>query len=251
VQWGIVFKILNHDEPMLTSFPEPSMHLRYQTMNGPSDFITVTYLFHYAPQSWKELQRVAGIKHQMCTLIPSISMMEEMVEITPDDDISIGTVYTVSELGKFFHGYIAFPKPWYPQESDDFMKKLAIYAKKLYYEELFHFESVLAMAIFFNQKIGSPYSRSEVLKKAISILALERGDWKKKQTGRKLHKSLVLGGKIRGQQLSAENRDRQREVLALLPKCRKANGKPDVPALVLRTGYSKSTIYSILKKIDT
>jgi len=50
---------------------------RYRNIDGESKYITIMYLFQYAPQSWREIQRLASIKVQMKRIIPSIVLMEE------------------------------------------------------------------------------------------------------------------------------------------------------------------------------
>ena len=158
-------------------------------------------------------------------------------------------MYTISELGKFFSKFIRYPKPWYPQEKDEYMSKLAIYAKKLYYEGLYHFESVLAMAIHFNTCIASPYSHRQVQKKTISIMHLNQEGWKRKLEPEALIQAFKAGGNKRGEQISEEALERKTQVSQLLPMYEKKKGSYDVRAIAEITGYSKSTVYTIIKKL--
>ena len=245
MQWGIEFKIPYTDSPLLVNFPKPTQRVQYATGKGPSENLTVRYLFKYGPQSWHEMQRLASIKVQMKQLIPSLLFTEENIDANADID----KIYTIGELGKGFSKYIKYPKPWYPQDKDEYMSRLAIYAKTLYYKGLYHFESVLAMAIHFNTCIGSPYSRRQVQKKAISIMHLDQEGWKRKLEPEALIQAHKAGGKRRGKQMSEESLERMMQVSQLLPIYKNRRNSFDVKTIVEITGYSKSTIYSIIKKL--
>ena len=249
MHWGIEFNIPYTDKPLLINFPEPTQRVRYMTGKGESPNLTVRYVFRYAPQSWHEMQWLASIKIRMKQQIPSISFTEESIEENIGGHADIDKIYTISELGKFFSKFIRYPKPWYPQEKDEYMSKLAIYAKKLYYEGLYHFESVLAMAIHFNTCIGSPFSRREVQKKTISIMHLDQEGWKRKLEPEALIQAHKDGGKTRGKQISEESLERMMQVAKLLPMHEKKKGAYDVKALAEITGFSKSTIYDIIRKL--
>ena len=246
MQWGIEFSILYTDSPLLVNFPEPTHRVRYTNGKGLSQNLTVKYLFRYKPQGWREMQRVSSIKSQMQQLIPSIIFEEDVVT---NIDADIDKIYTVNELGKYFPRFIKYPQPWYPQDKDEYMSRLAIYAKKLYYEGLYHFESVLAMAIHFNTCIGSPYSHRQVQKKAIATMHLNQEGWKRKLESEALIQAHKDGGKTRGKQMSEESLERMMQVSQLLPMHEKKKGSYDVKAIAEITGYSKSTVYSIIKKL--
>jgi len=144
---------------------------------------------------------------------------------------------------------VRYPTPWYPEGKDDYMSKLAIYAKNLYRYDLFHFESVLAMAMHFNHLIGRPYSHREVMKKSLSIMNLDRSGWKRKLDEDELENALSQGGKMRGAQVSEEAHQRMMTVFHLLPEHTTDHGTYDVKGLMSVTGFSKSTIYNIIKKL--
>lgn len=248
MQWGIEFSIPCTDEPLLVNFPEPTVRIRYATGKGLSPNLTIKYLFRYGPQSWREIQRLASIKVQMKQLIPTINFTEENVVVNIDD-IDVGMFYTISDLGKFFSEFIRFPQPWYPQDKDEYMSKLAIYAKRLHYEGLYHFESVFAMAIHFNLMMGSPFGRSDVQKKAIRTMHLDKDGWKRKLDEKALHQAHIHGGKKRGVQISENASDRMIQVMKLLSMYKKGNNSFDIKEIEKITGLKKSTIYNIIKKL--
>jgi len=225
------------------------MRIRYRNINGESKHITIVYLFQYAPQGWKEMQRLASIKVQMKSLIPSIELMEEDISSYVSSAEDVGKIYTISDLGQFFRDFVRYPTPWYPEGKDDYMSKLAIYAKNLYRYDLFHFESVLAMAMHFNQILGWIYSYREVMKKSLSIMKLDRSGWKRKLDEDELENALSQGGKLRGAQVSEEAHQRMMTVFHLLPEYTTDRGTYDVKGLMSATGFSKSTIYNIIKKL--
>ncbi len=249
MQWGIGFKIPYEDEPLLVNFPEPTVRDRYRDMNGESKYVTIKYLFRFPPQGWKEMQRLASIKVEMQKLISSIIFLEEDVSLSVSDDDEIGKIYTISELGRFFRGFIRYPKPWYPHEKDEYMSRLAIYAKTLYREGLFHFESVLAMAMHFNHLIGRPYNHREVMKKSLSIMKLDRSGWRRKLDKDELENALSQGGKMRGAQVGEEAYQRMMTLFWLLPEYVTDRGTYDIKGLMAATGFSKSTIYNFIAKL--
>ncbi len=245
--WGIEFDMKATDRARLAHFPEPTAIDRFTTINGPSTTIRVVYLLEYAPQSWKELQRLAGIKEQIAKLLPNITFTQQM-EYDSTTELT-GSKWKLQELGKYFTEFIKFPNPLYPQGTDDFMSCLSKYAVKLYYGHRLYFESVLAMAIHFNEKcVNSSYSRRELQKKAISIMQLDFSEHKQKLSEKELHSAHKKGGKIRGRDISKAHYYRYEVVKGMLPEYKKENGKYDIAALMEFTKLSKRTIYNYIKR---
>lgn len=145
MQWGISFKINSDFDIKRWGLPPPS-HTRWLTKMDGTKSLNVLYHFQYAPQSWKEWQRVASIKVQIKQQIGHVEFEEyEPYEVT-------GKVYTISELGKSFTEFVKYQKPLYPQNKSEFMRSLTIYAMRLHYENMLHYEAVIAMALHFNSK---------------------------------------------------------------------------------------------------
>lgn len=245
MRWGIAFKLEVTKEHLLTHFPNPTAKVRFQNRAGLSDYINVYYLFDYAPQSFKELQRISGIKEQMAEQLP-LEFIEEMdTSIEPEET---GHVWKVNELGQYFNKYIEFPNPLYPQSRHEFMRNLTFYAQRLYYQQRLYFESLLAIAIHFNTYIKEPYSRKDLQRKASSIMQLDHSSWKRRLNEKDLQEAHRKGGKTRGKQISEEAYFRSEMIQALLPDYQKENGKYDVSALAKYTKLSKRTIYTQIKK---
>jgi len=245
MSWGIAFKVEATRESSLASFPEPTARVRLNNRNGLSNYVHIYYLFDYAPQSFKELQRVAGIKEQMRKCLP-VEFIEDMeIYIEPDE---IGVKWKVSELGKYFNEFISFPTPLYPQHKDEFMRNLTLYAQRLHYQHRLFPESILAMAIHFNKYMKEHYSRKELQRKAYSIMQLDRSDWKLRLNEKDLKEAHRKGGKARGKQISEDAYIRSEMIQALLPDYRKENGKYDIAALMEFTQLGRRTIYNETKK---
>lgn len=246
MQWGIEFDMKATDRPLLTHFPKPTIVDRFTTITGPSDNIRVVYLLEYAPQSWKELQRLAGIKEQMAGLLPNITFTSLMEY---DSSIEfIGSKWKLSELGEHFKAFIKFPTPLYPQDKSEFMSNLTKYAMRLHYEHRLYFESVLATAIHFNECIKMPYSRKELQSKTMSVLDLDRSEWARKLSEKALEEAYSKGGQKRGAKISEQAYYRYETVVALLPEYKKVNGKYDIPALMEFTRLGRRTIYSYINR---
>ena len=245
MRWGIAFKLEVTSEHLLTHFPDPTAKVRFQNRTGLSNHICVYYLFDYAPQSFRELQQVAGIKEQMSKYLP-LEFIEDMeIDIAPDET---GSNWKISELGKYFNKYIKFPTPLYPQHKDEFMKNLTLYAQKLYYQHRLFPESILAMAIHFNKNMKEKFNRKELQRKAYSIMQLDRSDWKLRLSEVELKEAHRKGGESRGKQISEEAYFRSEMIQTILPEYKKKNGKYDVPALMERTHRARRTIYNEIKK---
>jgi hypothetical protein len=245
MSWGIAFKIEATRESSLASFPEPTARVRFNNHDGLSNYICIYYLFDYAPQSFKELQRIAGIKEQMSRCLP-LEFIEDMeIAIDPDE---IGFKWKVSELGKYFNEYIQFPTPLYPQHKDEFMRSLTLYAQRLYYQHRLFSESILAMAIHFNKYMKESYSRKELQRKVYSIMQLDRSVWKLRLGKEELQDALSKGGKTRGKQISEAAYLRSEMIQALLPDYMKENGKYDIDSLMELTQLGRRTIYNEITK---
>jgi len=248
MQWGIEFDMRATNRPLLSNFPEPTIVTRFTTITGQSDSIRVVYLLEHAPQSWKEMQRLAGIKEQMAELLPDIRFTQQMEYDSSMADM-IGSKCKLNALGKYFPKYIKFPTPLYPQDKGEFMKNLTLYAKRLHYQNRLYFESLLAIAIHFNECLNLPYSRKELQAKAISVLEIDRSGWNKRLSEEEQKEAHSKGGKKRGKEISKAAFSRYETVVALLPEYKKKNGKYDILALIEVTQLSRRTIYSYINRV--
>ena len=176
MRWGISFNLPAIHESELWGLPPPSEVRKIQKWVGTL-LINVLYHFQYSPQSWKEWQRVAGIKVQMKKKINHLEFQEY------DSSAIDGKIYTVSELGQYFKDFVKFPKPMFPGQKREAYQKLCIHAKRLYYEDLLHIEQLIATSIRFNdidqEGIGQTVKRAIAAHK----FALAHSDaWKTKLT---------------------------------------------------------------------
>ena len=173
MQWGISFSVNSDFNIEEWGIPPPS-HKRWLTKMGGIKVLNILYHFQYSPQSWKEWQRVASIKIQIEKRIKGAKFDEyDPLEIT-------GHIYTIAELGKSFTDFVKYQKPLYPKGKSEFMRSLTIYAMRLHYEDMLHYEAVLAMAIHFNSTCKTMFSHRELNRKAKAIFELDRSNWKMK-----------------------------------------------------------------------
>ena len=173
MQWGITLNIKSDFDRSLWSLPPPSATRWLSKMDGTKT-LQVLYHFQYTPQSWREWQRIASIKIQMVELVPHLTFSE----YEAFDEVE--RVYTIAELGKYFPKFIKYHKPLYPSDRDGFMRSLTLYCKRLHYEKQLHVEALIAIAFHFNTKCNLGYSHREVMKKAKSVMQLDRSSWRVK-----------------------------------------------------------------------
>ena len=185
MQWGISFKVDSDFDIESRGLPPPS-HTRWITRMGDTKLLNILYHFQYAPQSWREWQRVASIKVQMTKRIKGIEF--EYYDYNPYE--ITGQIYTIAELGKYFTAYLKYQKPLYPKRKNEFMRSLTLYTMRLHYEEMLHYEAVIAMAIHFNTTCKLDYSFRELNRKAFAILELDRDEWKVKLSEKERHRVL-------------------------------------------------------------
>ena len=213
MQWGICFKIDAVFESDLRALPPPTSERMLTNINGES-VISVSYHFEYMPQSWREWQRVASMKVQIRDKLQHIIFEEyEPREVT-------GDIYTIAKLGKYFTEFVKYQKPFYPSGKDEFMRSLTIYAMRLHYEEMLHFEAVLAMALHFNSKCSFGFNRKKIFGKSKAILKLDRDDWKVKLTDVELKEAHKRGNQISSQKMRDKSKSKRELALSL-----RADGK--------------------------
>ena len=87
--------------------------------------------------------------------------------------------------------------------------------------------------------------------KAISILNLDRSEWKRKLSEKALKEAYSRGGQKRGAKIAEQAYYRYETVVALLPEYKKKNGKYDIPALMEITKLSRRTIYNYISRAKT
>ena len=187
MQSGISLKVVSDFDSELWGLPPPSAIRWLSKMDGTKT-LEVLYHFQYAPQSWREWQRVASIKIQIKQRVPHA----QFDEYIPPDEVQ--RVYTVAELGRHFSKFIKYHKPLYPCDKSKFMSSLTLYAMRLHYEEQLHYEALLAMALHFNSKGGYGYSFRELNKKVKATLLLDRSSWRVKLNSEELQQAHSKGG---------------------------------------------------------
>ncbi len=180
MRWGISFNIPAIHQSELWGLPPPSMMETMKKWDG-TQLVHVLYQFQYAPQSWKEWQRIASIKAQMKEKIKHLEF-QKYEPYAVDNKI-----YTVSELGQYFKDFVKFPKPMFPGQKRESYKMLCRHAKKLYYEDLMYEEQLIATSIRFNEI--DPEGIGQTVKRALSAYTFAKehcNEWASKLTAQEL-----------------------------------------------------------------
>lgn len=235
MQWGISLNIKSDFDSERWGLPPPSKTRWLSKMDGTKT-LQVLYHFQYAPQSWREWQRVASIKVQIQGLIPHAEFSEYMLF----DEVE--RVYTIAEMGKYFTKFVKYQKPLYPSCKNEFMSSLTIYAMRLHYESMLHFEAVIAMALHFNSTCGLDYSFRELNRKARAIFELDRSTWKVKLSDAELKKAHKRGNEISSQKMRDKSKSSRDEAIKL-----KADGKT-LNAISQILNVSPSTVRRYVSK---
>jgi len=150
--------------------PDPTI-INMNSLYG--DKVTIFYPLKYPSINWRSWQDMGAVYSQIQKIFPSAEMNHV--------ERSGGSYqYTMLEFLKYFNKK-KFPKPYYPQSKSEYMSRLAIYAQRLYFDDLLNYYTLVAMAIHFNDKAKCGFKYKECHKKAASILKLDRTDWKKRK----------------------------------------------------------------------
>lgn len=236
MRWGIDFTIPAAYESDLWILPRPS-NIRYLNSSNGGVTLNVVYHFQYPPQSWKEWQRVAGIKIQISKRIRVLVFNEyELYGY-------INKVYTISELGQYFRAFIKFPQALFPSEDKEIYQRLCIYAKRLHYEQLLYAEQLIAVSIRFHIAVGDN-SIKQIIMKALSAyrFAIEhQNEWKVKLTEDERHKTLS-----RSAYKSANTRRNNANKKKMRAIALKNDGK-SLEEIMEIIGVSRTTLWRLLK----
>jgi len=150
--------------------PDPTI-INMSSLYG--DKVTIFYPLKYPSINWRSWQDMGAVYSQIQKIFPSAEMNHV--------ERSGGSYqYTMLEFLKYFNKK-KFPKPYYPQSKSEYMSRLAIYAQRLYFDDLLNYYTLVAMAIHFNDKAKCDFKYKECHKKAASILKLDRTGWKKRK----------------------------------------------------------------------
>jgi len=185
LKWGIIFRVPLVYESELWELPPPTLIRR---LSGANLTIEYSYMFEYAPQSWKEWQRVASMKIQIQKRIRKVEFID-YENVTAD-----GIIYTISELGKSFKAFIKFPQPQFPDGNGEAYKMLCRHAKRLHYEEKLHIEQLIATSIRFNNIDSEGISQVLKRAKAAYLFSLTNKDsWNQRLSKTDLETAHKLG----------------------------------------------------------
>ena len=208
MQWGLTLNLKSDFDKSLWSLPPPSA-TRWLCKLDNTKILQVLYHFQYMPQSWREWQHIASIKIQMMELIPHLTFSE----YEAFDEVE--RIYTITELGKYFPKFIKYHKPLYPSDKREFMSSLTLYCQRLYYEKRLHVEALIAIAFHFNSKCNLGYNHREIMKKAKSVMQLDRTGWRVKLSKEALLHVRSENGKKRVKQKRDEFQLKKDEAMKL------------------------------------
>lgn len=238
MNWGISFKIpAKFESELWEQLPTPSQLRRLSSRSGKT-ILNVLYHFQYPPQSWREWQRVAGIKVQIQKRINCVVFCDyELVDF-------VENVYYISELGKNFEAFIKFPKPLFANSEKDIFQKLCVHAKRLHYEGLLHVEQLVATSIRFSIVEENKADISQKIKRAISSykFACEHKDgWRTKLKKDERHK--VLSESAKKSAVVRKQNAEDKKKLAIMLK----NEGASLQDIVEKLDISRSTLWRFLK----
>jgi len=238
MRWGISFIIPSVFEADLWELPRPSQLRRLSSISGKT-IINVLYHFEYPPQSWREWQRVAGIKVQIKKRYTYVIFNQYLIYDTVDN------VYLITELGEYFKIFIKFPKPYYPSSKDQIYQRLCVHAKRLCYEELFYVEQLIATSIRFSLIFDNQSELRQIIKRAISAYKWadeHKVHWKTKLSAEVRHKVLSNAAKKSAMMRSKNTKDKKELALKL------RNNGLSLKNICKELAISRSTLWRLVNK---
>lgn len=206
MRWGISFNVPATYESDLWVLPPPSQ-VETATGKDGEKYTIILYHFLYAPQSWKEWQRVAGMKIQIQNRLDGVEFQEFEPPLYADKH------YTISDLGAHFREFVKFPVAIFPEDKSSTYKMLCRYAKRLHYEGMLHIELIIAASIRFNSVKGVDAGIRPTMKRALSAykFALDhRDEWKVKLNDEERHKILSESA-LKSAEVRSQNSSYKRE----------------------------------------
>ena len=227
---GISFTIDNAELTKLELMPEYYTIIRLYSIEGQNKS-NIHYPLKYPPANFNSWQQFGRVMILIKKIFPSATF--EDVEATGS------YVYTLQEFASHFPEFVELPKPYYPQDKNDYMRHLTFYAMRLHFKGLFNIGLINAMAIKFNVFIGSIFSIKEIYSKAYSVFKLDRSQWK------------VQKGKSNNSASARKRKQLQEDKITIISSHIKdftVNDKLDVTKMSLHLGIPKRTLYSLLKK---
>ena len=193
--------------------------------------VTYAYHFEYAPQSWREWQRLAGVKVQISQRV-NVEFVES--ELRPTH-----IFYTVKSLGRHFRAFVKWPKPQWPANSKEEYRMLCRHAKRLHFKDMLHLEQLIATAMRFDKYGDRSANGRSVMKKAVAAFKFaqtHKQNWPQKLSADDRHRVLSAAALKSAQVRSAKSAPKKALALSL-----KADGY-SLRCIAKQLGVSFSTV---------
>lgn len=230
-----------------SALPLPSFKKTLTSHNGQK--IQVAYELKYRPTKSNEWYFIADLQRSYQSVINSIRFDDYLV-IEGNGWESTGKLYTLTELKLFPTDGRAYPViiRW-ASNKKTFRSKAFTYAKRLKYEGLLSYASMMGALIVLNSKMKTTEQhRIRTLERLTNDILAQSDEWvvKLSKTGLIAHRSDL--GQKRGKQLSAEKQDRIHQISDAINSGAfvKPSGEINKSKLAEFLGVDRRTIYNLL-----
>ncbi|MDD2265776.1 hypothetical protein [Sulfuricurvum sp.] len=230
-----------------SALPLPSFKKTLTSHNGQK--IQVAYELKYRPTKSNEWYFIADLQRSYQSVINGVRFDDHLV-IEGNGWESTGELYTLTELKVFPTDGRAYPPiiRW-ASNKKTFRSKAFTYAKRLKYEGLLSFASMMGALIVINSKMkATEQHKARTLERLTNDILAQSDEWvvKLSKTGLTALRSDL--GQKRGKQLSAEKQDRIHQISNAINSGAfvKPSGEINKSKLAEFLGVDRRTIYNLL-----
>lgn len=230
-----------------SALPLPSFT---KTLSSQSGFkIQVAYGLKYKPTKSNDWYFIADIQRSYQAIIEGVSFHDNLI-IEGDGWVSTGTTYTLQELKVFPTDERAYPViiRWATNKKT-FRSKAFIYAKRLKYEGLLSYASMMGAVTAINSKmVKTEQHKSRTLERLTNDILIKSDEWVVKLSKEALTTLKSDLGIQRGKQLQEEKQDRVIQIKEVLDSGDfiKPNGQINKSKLADYLRVHRNTISSLL-----
>lgn len=211
--------------------------------------IQVAYELRYKPTKPNDWYFIADIQRSYQAIINGALFNDQLI-IEGDEWESNGTTYTLQELKVFPTDERAYPVliRWATSKKT-FRSKAFIYAKRLKYEGLLCYPSMMGALSAMNSKMKkAEQHKARTLERLTNDILAQSDQWDTKLPKEALRAVRSALGQRRGKQLQAEKEDRVIQIKEAIDKggFKKTNGEINKTKLADYIGVSRRTISNLL-----
>jgi hypothetical protein len=230
-----------------SALPAPSFKKTLTSHNG--DKIQVAYELKYKPIKSGDWYFIADLQRSYLSIIKEVTFNDNLI-IDGDGWDSTGQIYTLTELKTFPTDGVSYPliMRW-ASTKKTFRGKAFLYAKRLKYEGLLSFASMMGAVTAINSKMKkTEQQKIRTLERLTNEILSKSDEWAVKLSKEALTAFRSDLGRQRGEQLQEEKQDRIHRMQEAINSGEfvKPSGEVNKSKLAEFLGVDRRTIYNLL-----